>query len=168
MGAPASTAAINTYTLFFFQFAFTATATTIATGSMAGRTDFIGNLIYSAIMEAIAYPIVVHWVWNLGQAELTLNKKAGLFLGGGFDLLGIQILGVVAIAVFTVGFSFLMFGGLKALEHLRVNPEADRIGFDAYEHGALVWPDVYAIEQFVAEEDKNRTNTPEVSALDSE
>lgn len=49
----------NTYTLFFFQFAFTATATTIATGSMAGITDFIGNLIYSAIMGAIAYPIVV-------------------------------------------------------------------------------------------------------------
>ncbi|WP_306558026.1 hypothetical protein [Nostoc sp. 'Peltigera malacea cyanobiont' DB3992] len=56
----------------------------------------------------------------LGQAELTLNKKAGLFLGGGFDLLGIQILGVVAIAVFNVGFSFLMFSGLKALGHLCV------------------------------------------------
>jgi Amt family ammonium transporter len=31
------------------------------------------------------------------QAELTLNKKAGLFLGGGFNLLGVQILGLVAI-----------------------------------------------------------------------
>ncbi|MEH1807682.1 hypothetical protein [Nostoc sp.] len=72
------------------------------------------------------------------------------------------ILGVVAIA------SFLMFGSLKALEHLRVNPEADRIGIDAYEHGASVWPDVYAIEQFVAEEDKNRTNIPEVGAFDGE
>ena len=28
------------------------------------ETDFIGDLIYSAIMGAIAYPIVVHWVWN--------------------------------------------------------------------------------------------------------
>lgn len=47
-------------------------------------------------------------------------NKAGLFLGGGFDLLGIQILGVVAIAVFNVGFSFLMFDSLKGLGHLCV------------------------------------------------
>ncbi|MBN3909509.1 MAG: ammonium transporter [Nostoc sp. NMS1] len=352
LGAPGSTAAINTYALFFFQFAFAATASTITTGSMAGRTDFVGDLIYSAIMGAISYPLIVHWVWNsggwlaklsyhdfagssvvhsvggwtalvgayllgprpgrpawgtlppahnlglatlgtmilwfgwygfnpgstlstgntgliglvtvnttlaagaaalsaiifqytrtgkwdlvyclngslaglvaitapcayvapwasvligltggilvtlgvdlieslhiddpvgafavhgmngmmgtlsvgfLGQAELTLNKKAGLFLGGGFDLLGIQLLGVVAIAVFTVAFSFLMFSGLKALGRLRVDPEADRIGIDAYEHGASVWPDVYAIEQFIEEEDKNRINTPGVSPID--
>ena len=72
----------------------------------------------------------------LGQKELTLNKKAGLFLGGGFDLLGVQLLGVVSIAVFTVAFAFLMYGGLKAIGRLRVNPEADRIGIDVYEHGA--------------------------------
>ena len=30
------------------------------------------------------------------QAELNLNKKAGLFLGGGFNLLAVQILGLVA------------------------------------------------------------------------
>ncbi len=100
----------------------------------------------------------------LGQAELTLNKKAGLFLGGGFDLLGVQLLGVVAIAVFTVAFTFLMFGGLKALGHLRVDPEGDRVGIDAYEHGASVWPDVYAIEQ----RETNRTKTPEVGGFDSD
>ena len=104
----------------------------------------------------------------LGQAELTLNKKAGLFLGGSFDLLGIQILGVVAIAVFTVAFSFLMFGGLKALGHLRVDREGDRIGIDVYEHGASVCPDVYPIDQFMQEEDKNRRNTSGTDTLDSE
>ncbi|MDZ8185790.1 MAG: ammonium transporter [Nostoc sp. ChiSLP02] len=331
MGAPGSTAAINTYTLFFFQFAFAATASTITTGSMVGRMDFIGDLIYSTIMGAISYPVIVHWAWNangwlsklyyhdfaggsvvhtaggwtaligayllgprpdrppwgtlppahnlglatlgtmilwfgwygfnpgstlttanpgliglvtvnttlsagtaaiatlifqyirtgkwdliyclngslaglvaitaacafvapwaavsigltagilvvlgvdlieslhiddavgafsvhgingmmgtlsiglFGQAELTLNKKAGLFLGGGFDLLAIQLLGVVAIAVFTVAFAFLMYGGLKAIGRLRVNPEADRISIDTYEHGASVCPDVSAM-----------------------
>ncbi len=62
-------------------------------------------------------------------------------------MLAIQLLGVVAIAIFTVAFSFLMFGGLKAIGRLRVNPEADGIGIDAYEHGASVWPDVYAIAE---------------------
>ncbi len=333
MGAPGSTAAINTYTLFFFQFAFAATASTITTGSMAERTDFLGDLIYSAIMGAISYPLIVHWAWNsggwlaklsyhdfagssvvhmvggwtaligayllgprpgrpawgtlpaphnlglatlgtmilwfgwygfnpgstlstgnaglmglvtvnttlaagagalsaliyqyfrsgkwdlayclngslaglvaitapcafvapwasvligltggilvvigvdiieaahiddpvgafavhgingmmgtlavgfLGQSELTLNKKAGLFLGGGFDLLGVQALGVIAIATFTVAFSFAMFGALKAMGRIRVHSRADEIGIDAYEHGASVWPDVYPLDE---------------------
>ncbi|MEA5620367.1 ammonium transporter [Cronbergia sp. UHCC 0137] len=342
-GVPGIASSLNAYTLFFFQFAFAATASTITTGAMAGRTDFIGDLIYSAVMGAFSYPIIVHWVWNsggwlakmgfhdfagssvvhsvggwtalvgayllgprpgrpawgtippahnlglaalgtmilwfgwygfnpgstlgtgnpgliglvtlnttigagagalaamffqyyrskkwdlvyclngslaglvgitagcafvapwasvligltggilvvlgidlieslhiddpvgafavhgingmmgtlavgfLGQSELTLNKKAGLLLGGGFDLLGVQILGVIAIAIFTIAFAFAMFLGLKAIGHLRVDPEADKIGIDTYEHGATVWPDVYAVEQFVEEEEKHRS-----------
>jgi Amt family ammonium transporter len=57
---------IDTLTFFFFQFAFAATASTITTGAMAERTDFVGDLIYSAIMGAISYPIIVHWVWGGG------------------------------------------------------------------------------------------------------
>ncbi|WP_016949933.1 ammonium transporter [Anabaena sp. PCC 7108] len=353
MGAPGSSAAINTYTLFFFQFAFAATASTITTGSMAGRTDFIGDLIYSAIMGAFSYPLIVHWVWNadgwlakmsfhdfagssvvhsvggwtalvgayllgprpgrpawgtlppahnlglaalgtmilwfgwygfnpgstlstgntgliglvtinttlaagagaiaamlyqyfrsgkwdlvyclngslaglvavtagcayilpwaavligltggilvvlgidliealhiddpvsafavhgingmmgtlaiglFGQPELTMNTKAGLFLGGGFDLLGVQLVGVAAIGAFSIGFAFLMFSGLKAIGHLRVNSEADRVGIDAYEHGTTVWPDVYAVEEFV-EEQQNRSQNPKMSAFEGE
>jgi Amt family ammonium transporter len=331
MGAGGSTAPINTLTLFFFQFAFSATASTITTGAMAERTEFKGDLIYAFIMGALMYPIVVHWVCNdggwlyklkfhdfagsavvhtvggctsligayllgprsdrvwgqmppahnlgfatigtmilwfgwygfnagsalslsntglvglvvvnttlaastgaiaamlyiyfrfgqwhlfgalngslaglvsvtagcayvmpwaaaliglvagvlvivvvdivewfeiddpvgafavhgscgmmgtiavglLGHPALTMNKKAGLFLGGGFDLLGVQLGGIAAIAMFTVIFSFLMFGTLKAVGLLRVNAEADRIGIDVYEHGASAWPDVYPID----------------------
>ena len=98
----------------------------------------------------------------LGQSELTLNKKAGLFLGGGFDLLGVQILGVVAVSVFTIAFTLLMFTGLNAIGRLRVNLEADKVGIDNYEHGATVWPDVYAVEEFL-EEEKNHSKNPQVS-----
>lgn len=66
MGAGGSSAPISTLTLFFFQFAFAATSSTITTGSMAERTDFKGDLIYTTIMGAIMYPIVVHWAWNSG------------------------------------------------------------------------------------------------------
>ena len=340
MGSGGSTAPINTLTLFFFQFAFSATASTITTGAMAERTEFKGDLIYAFIMGAVMYPIVVHWVWNnggwlnklnfhdfagssvvhtvggwtslvgayllgprpnrvwgqippahnlgyatigtmilwfgwygfnagstltlentglvglvvvnttlaastgavaamlyiyfrfkqwhlfcglngslaglvavtagcayimpwaaaliglvagvlvlvvvdiiewfeiddpvgafavhgscgmmgtiavglLGHPALTINKKAGLFLGGGFDLLGVQLGGIAAIALFTVAFSFLMFVPLKAVGLLRVSEEADRIGIDVYEHGASAWPDVYPIDdlQFDDEEE---------------
>jgi Amt family ammonium transporter len=334
MGAGGSSAPISTLTLFFFQFAFAATSSTITTGSMAERTDFKGDLIYTTIMGAIMYPIVVHWAWNsggwlnklsyhdfagssvvhtvggwtalvgayllgpradrvwgqippahnlgyatigamilwfgwygfnagsaltmsdpglvslvvvntsiaaaagamsafiyiywrfrqwhlfcglngslaglvsitagcayvmpwaaamiglvagilvlvvvdiiewfeiddpvgafavhgscgmmgtiavglFGHPALTINKKAGLFLGGGLDVLSVQLVGVLAIATFSVIFSFLMFGSLKAFGMLRVNPEADMIGIDAYEHGASAWPDVYPIDDLL-------------------
>jgi Amt family ammonium transporter len=99
-----------------------------------------------------------------GQAELTLNKKAGLFLGGGFDLLAIQLLGLVAIAIFTIGFAFLMYGGLKAIGRLRVNPQGDGIGIDIYQHGASVWPDVYPI----TEAEKKATQTSEINTFEKE
>src|SRR5688572_9267087 len=57
---------IGTLTMFFFQFAFAATASTITTGAMAERTDFIGNLIYTVIVIIFIYPIIVHWVWGGG------------------------------------------------------------------------------------------------------
>lgn len=330
-GAGGSSSPLNTFTLFFFQFAFSATASTITTGAMAERTEFKGDLIYAFIMGAVMYPIVVHWVWNeggwlhklnfhdfagsavvhsvggwtslvgayilgprpnriwgqmppahnLGYATigtmilwfgwygfnagsalsiqntglvglvvvntsiaaatgslaamlyiyfrfrqwhlfcglngslaglvavtggcayimpwaaaviglvagvlvlivvdiiewfeiddpvgafsvhgacgmmgiiavglfadpaLSINKKAGLFMGGGFDLLGVQMGGEAAIIIFSVIFSFIMFGVLNMLGLLRVNAEADRIGIDVYEHGASAWPDVYAID----------------------
>ncbi|MBN8636559.1 MAG: ammonium transporter, partial [Anaerolineae bacterium] len=57
---------LDVFTFFFFQFAFAATASTITTGAMAERTDYIGDLIYSAIMGAISYPVIVHWIWGGG------------------------------------------------------------------------------------------------------
>ncbi|MCA9890196.1 MAG: ammonium transporter [Anaerolineae bacterium] len=51
---------------FFFQFAFAGAAGTIATGAMSERTDFRGKLIYSAILGAFLYPLVVYWTWGGG------------------------------------------------------------------------------------------------------
>ncbi|OLP19309.1 ammonium transporter [Leptolyngbya sp. 'hensonii'] len=333
MGAGGSSVGINTLTLFFFQFAFAATASTITTGAMAERTDFLGDLIYTTFMGAFSYPIIVHWVWNnggwlakmgyhdfagssvvhtvggvtaivgayllgpranrgpwgqpplpcnlslatlgamilwfgwygfnpgstlstgntglmalvtvnttlaagagaistllyvyirtgkwhlfctlngslaglvaitagcafvapwaavligltagilvivvvdliesakiddpvgafgvhgscgmmgtlaigfLGQPQLTLNQKGGLLLGGGLDLLFTQLIGLLAIILFTGAFSFILFGLLKSLGHLRVHPKADKIGIDVFEHGATAWPDVYPIKK---------------------
>ncbi len=53
-------------TTFFFQAVFAATAVTIASGAMAERTKFSAYLIFSAIMCAFIYPVVVHWTWGGG------------------------------------------------------------------------------------------------------
>ena len=53
-------------TTFFFQAVFAATAVTIASGAMAERTKFASYLIFSAVMCAFIYPVVVHWTWGGG------------------------------------------------------------------------------------------------------
>ena len=53
-------------TMFFFQAVFAATAVTIASGAMAERTKFSAYLIFSTVMCAIIYPVVVHWTWGGG------------------------------------------------------------------------------------------------------
>lgn len=319
---------LSTFTLFFFQFAFAATASTITTGAMAERTDFIGDIIYSLIAGAFIYPIVVHWVWGggwlaqrgffdfagstvvhtvggvmaltgaimlgprvgrvfgqmpkphnlslaligagilwfgwygfnpgstlgtgdpglmglvtvnttlacaagtivamffmffrtgkwdlgitlngalaglvaitagcafvapwasvvigglagivvilavdvieslkiddpvgafavhgacgifgtlmigiIGQPEL-MGGSTSLLIGGGFDVFITQLIGSVSVIVWTAITSGITFGALKAIGRLRVNPRADEIGIDAYEHGASLWPDILPV-----------------------
>jgi len=79
--------------MFFFQFAFAATASTITTGAMAERTDFIGNLIYTVIVIIFIYPVVVHWIWGGGW----------LFQQGFFDFAGSNVVHTVGGVIALVG-----------------------------------------------------------------
>ncbi len=61
-------------TTFFFQAVFAATAVTIASGAMAERTKFSTYLIFSVVMCAFIYPVVVHWTWGGGLiADITIG-----------------------------------------------------------------------------------------------
>ena len=69
---------IPTLAFFFFQFAFSAAASTIASGLMAERTDFKADLTYSLMVGLLIYPIFGHWVWGGGWlAELGYLDFAG-------------------------------------------------------------------------------------------
>jgi Amt family ammonium transporter len=50
----------------FFQTMFAATAATIVSGAIAGRTKYSTYIIFSIIMTAIIYPIAGGWQWQGG------------------------------------------------------------------------------------------------------
>ncbi|MEC8724172.1 MAG: ammonium transporter [Bacteroidota bacterium] len=50
----------------FFQTMFAATAATIVSGAIAGRTKFSTYAIFTIVMTAIIYPIAGGWEWNGG------------------------------------------------------------------------------------------------------
>jgi len=47
-----------------FQTVFCATAATIVSGAVAGRTKYVGYLIYSVAICAFVYPVFGHWAWG--------------------------------------------------------------------------------------------------------
>ena len=69
-------------------------------------------------------------VANAAGKELT-----GLFYGGGFELLGLQLTGVAAVAAWTAVTITLTFAIIKATIGLRASEHEEIVGLDIEEHG---------------------------------
>ena len=63
------------------------------------------------------------------------NGLAGLFYGGGFAQIGKQLIGVSAIAAWTIVTMYCVFTIIKKTNGLRVKPEDEVMGLDLPEHG---------------------------------
>jgi Amt family ammonium transporter len=86
---------------FLFQWAFSAAAATIVSGSVAERCAFEAYLGYSFFLTAFAYPVVAHWVWD-GQGWLSAFNSDPLFDIGMIDFAGSGVVHMVG------GFAGLM------------------------------------------------------------
>lgn len=83
--------------------------------------------------------------------ELASVGKAGLFYGGGFDQLGVQLMGVVSCGLFAFAVSYaILFVMKKAMGGIRVTEEEELMGLDMSEHGNYGYP-----EQMILEESKS-------------
>jgi len=98
-GLPEEINGLPPLAFFFFQFAFSAAAATIASGLMAERTDFRADLIYSFLTGLLIYPIVGHWIWGpdgwlatLGMRDFAGSTVVHL-VGGLVGLAGTLVLG---------------------------------------------------------------------------
>ncbi|MGN0482704.1 MAG: ammonium transporter [Lachnospiraceae bacterium] len=81
-----------------FQTVFCATAATIVSGSMAGRTKFITYCIFSTCISLFIYPVTGHWIWGGGWlSQIGFHDFAGSTavhsVGGWCALVGAAILG---------------------------------------------------------------------------
>ena len=65
----------------------------------------------------------------------TMPEAQGLFYGGGFHLLGVQLLGLLAIGAWTVVTMFITFYIIKKTVGLRVSAHEEIVGLDKMEHG---------------------------------
>jgi len=71
----------------FFQWAFCVTASTIVSGAVAERMKLEAYFIYTIIINAFIYPVVVHWVWSGEGWACAFNLDADIpaidFAGSG-------------------------------------------------------------------------------------
>ena len=106
-GAPATYQSTGVAFLAFwlFQFAFADTCSTITSGSMIGRTGFVGDLLYSTGVSGFIYPIIGHWVWGPDGFLVSMGSENNFlpFVGTGFrDFAGSAVVhtvgGIIALA----------------------------------------------------------------------
>ena len=125
----------------------------IIIGAVAGVLVVFGVwfLDYVLAVDDPVGAVAVHFmngVWGTLAVGLFATTSApgndtfvGLFYGGGFDLLGKQIVGVVSVCAWTAVTITIAFFIINAAAGLRVTAEEEIVGLDSCEHGL---PSAYA------------------------
>ncbi|MGN1205238.1 MAG: ammonium transporter [Lachnospiraceae bacterium] len=119
----------------------------IIIGAVAGLLVVFGVwfLDYKLHIDDPVGAVAVHClngIWGTIAVGLFATTSApgndtltGLFYGGGFDLLGKQLLGFVSVAAWTAVLITITFLIIKAIVGLRVSEEEEIVGLDSCEHG---------------------------------
>lgn len=127
----------------------------IIIGFVAGAFTFMtSQWLERAGLDDPIYAFSVHGIAGMWGAVSTglfavpelitkggLVGEAGLFYGGGFHQLGVQVLGVVGTFVFVAVLSFIILYVMKVTIGLRVTEEEELMGLDISEHGTYGYPE---------------------------
>ena len=79
------------------------------------------------------------------EGVTSLSTKNGLFYGGGFEFLGAQLIGIVAVGAFVFVSSSLVWYVIKKTLGIRVSREEEITGLDIGEHGNIAYPDFTSV-----------------------
>ncbi len=75
------------------------------------------------------------------EGVTSLSEANGIFFGGGFSLLGIQLLGILVVSAFIFPASILVWILIKKTVGLRVSLDEEIAGLDIGEHGNRAYPE---------------------------
>jgi ammonium transporter, Amt family len=126
----------------------------------AANVDIVGSLLIGAgagiliilgveFIERVLHvddpvgAVAVHGVCGIyGTLSVGLfATEGGLLYGGGMALLGIQLTGVLAVALWVLPTAFILFKVIKATVGLRVSAQEEDEGLDIGEHGMEAYAD---------------------------
>ncbi|WLD92836.1 ammonium transporter [Alkalihalobacillus sp. AL-G] len=80
--------------------------------------------------------------------ELATVGSPGLFYGGGFSQLGVQLMGVTVSGAYAFIMSYLILIVIKkSMKGLRVTEEEEIVGLDISEHGSYGYPEILLVDQ---------------------
>ena len=111
----------------------------ILTGAAGGALVVFGVLFIDRVLKVDdpVGAVSVHGVcgaWGTIACGL-FNMESGLFYGGGFKQLGVQMLGVGAAFIWAFGLGLVLFTVISKTIGLRVTAEEEAKGLDIGEHG---------------------------------
>lgn len=117
----------------------------IAIGTIAGVVVIFGVEFIEKVLK-IDDPvgaISVHGICgSLGTILVgVFATETGLLYGHGFKQLGIQLLGVWSVFLWTIGTAYILFKVIKLFNGLRVDSEDEIKGLDISEHGTEAYTD---------------------------
>lgn len=132
--------------------AFVETCAAVVIGFIAGILVFYSvKLFEKCNIDDPIYALSVHGtagVWGtlstglFATNELATVGKPGLFYGGGFAQLGVQVMGVTVSALYAFVVSFVILIVMKkVMKGIRVTEEEELMGLDLSEHGSYGYPE---------------------------
>ncbi|MCR4586723.1 MAG: ammonium transporter [Lachnospiraceae bacterium] len=102
---------------------------------------FLDNVVHIDDPVGAVAVHMMNGIWGTIAVGLFATDTApdstlkGLFYGGGFDLLGVQLTGFAAVAAWAAIMMIIVFSIIKAIFGLRVSEEEEIEGLDVKEHG---------------------------------
>jgi Amt family ammonium transporter len=135
--------------------AFVSVGSSLIIGLIAGALVVVAVLFFDRIkVDDPVGATSVHLVCGVfgtlavglfAQDQFSPNTTGnGLLFGGGLKLLLAQLVGVVAVGIFVVVASAIVWGLIKAAMGIRVSAEEEISGLDVGEHGISAYPDFHA------------------------
>ena len=136
--------------------AYVSVTSSIIIGAIAGVLVVLSVLFFDRIkLDDPVGALSVHLVHGVlgtlfvglfSEAGVGLATQNGLFFGGGFDLLGKQALGVLAVGAFVFAASVGIWLLIKVTIGIRVKPQEEIEGLDVGEHGNHAYPDFVTVD----------------------